>query len=169
MLISVIGPNADRCSVSAYSYGLELGEKIIENGHFLICGGLMGIMEAVCKGAHQAKNYTFGKTIGILPGLDAAAANDYVDIKIPTGMGVARNIMVANSGEAIIAIAGGAGTLTELAFAWKFRKPVFAVTKFGGWSRELASKDIDGRATGLIRPVETTEEIIAGLEALKKG
>ena len=87
-------------------------------------------MEAVCRGAREAG----GTTIGILPGPDRAAANDFVDVAIPTGLGEARNALVVRAADAVVAIGGGYGTLSEIALALKAGKRVVGI---GTW-------DIDG-------------------------
>ncbi|GAH11670.1 unnamed protein product, partial [marine sediment metagenome] len=89
----------------------------------LICGGRGGVMEAACKGAKEEK----GITIGVLPGNDKENANPYIDIPIVTGMGEARNVIIARSSDAVIAIAGKYGTLSEIAFALRFDVPVVGI------------------------------------------
>jgi len=92
-----------------------IGAGLAKAGVTVVCGGLEGVMAAACRGA---KGHG-GRTVGILPGSDPAAANPWVDIAIPTGFGEARNALVVRSGEAVIAIGGGYGTLSEIAFALK--------------------------------------------------
>lgn len=89
----------------------------------LVCGGLGGAMEAACRGARESG----GTTIGILPGTDRAAANAYVDVAIATGLGEARNTLVVRAADAVIAVAGEFGTLSEIAFALKVGKPVVGI------------------------------------------
>ncbi len=113
-----------------------------------MCGGLGGVMEAACRGANEAG----GVSVGILPGADRAAANRFVDIAIPTGLGEARNALVVRSAEALVAVGGGYGTLSEIAFALKAGKPVVGL---GSW-------EIDG-----VRPAESPElAVSAALAAL---
>ncbi len=90
-----------------------VGRALADRGAVLVCGGLGGIMEAACRGAKSAG----GLTIGILPGDDRRAANHYVDVPIVTGMGHARNAIVVKTAQAVIAIDGGYGTLSEIALA----------------------------------------------------
>jgi len=104
----------------------EVGKLIAQNGWVLVCGGREGIMEAACKGAKEAG----GLTVGIMPSLSGEDANAYVDIKIPTGMGYARNFLVARAAQAVIAISGEYGTLSEIAFAFNDHRPVIGV---GTW------------------------------------
>jgi uncharacterized protein (TIGR00725 family) len=105
-----------------------------------------------------------GQTIGILPEDTSTEANPFIDVTIPTGIGIARNIVIINTADIIIAAGGGSGTLSELAFAWQKGKTVLCLSQFGGWASELAGKDIDNRNKGLLVKVETIEEIISQLE-----
>jgi len=120
-IIGVIG--SSRCSSSVAEVAYIVGKEIARRGAILICGGMGGVMEAACKGAKEGK----GMTIGILPGGDKDAANPYVDIPITTGMGEARNVIIVRSSDAVIAIAGKYGTLSELAFALRFGVPVVGI------------------------------------------
>lgn len=160
--VSVIGPNQTRCNVDVYNFGLELGRELVSAGHTIVCGGVQGFMEAVCKGAHSAEGYTFGTTVGILPGETKAEANEYVDIVIPTGMGWARNQLIVNAADVVVAVAGGAGTLSELAYAWQAGKPVACYTQFEGWTQRLADTALDlNRKGGEMKPVSSIEEILS--------
>jgi len=122
--IAVIGARV--CDDEVLKIAEQMGNLLAKNGYRLICGGLGGVMEAACKGA---KAYN-GTTIGILPGNSPGEANQYVDISIATGMGVSRNLIIIRSAVAVIAISGGFGTLSELAFAMQLEKPVIGI---GTW------------------------------------
>jgi uncharacterized protein (TIGR00725 family) len=100
--------------------GLELARR----GAVVVCGGLGGVMEAVCRGAKGAG----GTTIGILPGVDRSQANRFVDVALPTGLGEARNALVARAADALIAVGGGYGTLSEIALALKAGKHVVGLS-----------------------------------------
>jgi uncharacterized protein (TIGR00725 family) len=108
----------------------DVGRLLAERGAAIVCGGLGGVMEAACRGATQAG----GTTIGILPGADRSAANPFVDVAISTGLGEARNALVVQAADAVIAVGGGYGTLSEIALALKAGKRVAGI---GTW-------DIDG-------------------------
>jgi uncharacterized protein (TIGR00725 family) len=108
----------------------------------LVCGGLGGAMEAACRGASEAG----GVTVGILPGDDRSAANRFVEVAIPTGLGEARNALVVRSADALVAVGGGYGTLSEIAFALKAGKPVIGL---GSW-------EIEG-----VRAVESPEQAVS--------
>lgn len=111
LLISVIGSSS--ATANSKRLAREVGKLLAEEGAVVVCGGLTGVMEAVCQGASEAG----GTTIGILPGHHPSEANQYVQIPICTGMGYARNVIVVKSGRAVIAIEGAYGTLSEIAHA----------------------------------------------------
>jgi len=118
MLIAVIG--GGQCSPEETRLAEEVGQELARRGVILVCGGLSGVMEAACKGATSAG----GTTVGILPGDNRYEANSYVHIPIVTGLGYARNIIVVKSAQAVIAINGSYGTLSEIAHALQNGIPV---------------------------------------------
>ena len=121
-------------------------------------------MAAVCKGARSSDGYHSGDVVGILPMDDVAAANPYVDVAIPTGLGLFRNMLVARVGDACIAVRGGSGTLSEIAFAWQIGKPVAAMSSTGGWSGELAGRALDRRREDVVADLANVGEAVAWLE-----
>ncbi len=141
--IAVIGDGDAAPGSIAYAHGEALGERLVDAGFRVVTGGLGGVMEAACRGARRSRAYQPGCTVGILPGSDARAAGSFVDVAIPTGLGHARNLLVAQS-DAVIAIGGGAGTLSEMAMAWIFGRLVIAF-RVAGWSGKLADTRIDER------------------------
>ncbi|MFO7872049.1 MAG: TIGR00725 family protein [Candidatus Undinarchaeales archaeon] len=118
MQISVIGSN-ESAGKEALKTAEELGKEIARAGAVLVCGGKLGVMEAACRGAKLEG----GTTVGILPN-SIEEANEFLDIKIPTGIGYARNTIVANSGDAVIAVCGSIGTLIEILYSCIFGKKV---------------------------------------------
>src|SRR3954471_11657782 len=120
----------------------EVGRGLADAGAIVGCGGLGGVMEAACRGAKAGG----GTTVGILPGASREDANQYVDVAIPTGLGELRNGLVVRAADALVAVGGEFGTLSEIALALKARKPVVAL---GGWqlSREGRPADALVRAT----------------------
>jgi uncharacterized protein (TIGR00725 family) len=98
----------------------EVGRELASRGCIVVCGGLGGVMEAACRGAKEAG----GTTVGILPGSDRAAANRWVDLALPSGLGEARNALVVRAADALVAVGGGFGTLSEIALALKAGKRV---------------------------------------------
>jgi uncharacterized protein (TIGR00725 family) len=116
--IGVMGPSI--CSPETYNLAREVGFRIARSGAILICGGRSGVMEASARGAKEAN----GIAVGILPGDSASEANPYIDIPIITGLGNARNVINVLTSQAIIAIDGSSGTLSEIALALKCHIPV---------------------------------------------
>jgi uncharacterized protein (TIGR00725 family) len=124
--IAVIGSGS--CDAATAQTARLLGRLLAERGFQIVCGGLSGVMTGVCQGAREAG----GTTIGILPGDDPDAANPFVDVAIATGMGIARNVLVIRNGDAVVALAGEAGTLSEIGIAMKIGRPVVAIGRFAG-------------------------------------
>lgn len=116
--VSVIG--AGSATTRETQLAEQVGRLLARRGAVLICGGLGGVMEAACRGARSAG----GLTVGILPGYDRTAANPWTEVAIATGLGEARNVVVVASGDGAIAVGGSLGTLSEIAFALKLRRPV---------------------------------------------
>lgn len=120
-IIGVIG--AANASEEEKRISQEVGVLVAGRKCFLLCGGMGGVMEAACRGAKSSG----GTTIGILPGPEPSSANRFIDIPIVTGMGEARNVIVAKSSHSIIAIGGSFGTLSEISFALKSGIPVIGL------------------------------------------
>lgn len=144
MRVSVIGGGS--VTDEEYAVAEAVGRLLAERGHVVVCGGLGGVMEAACKGAAEAG----GRTIGVLPGEDRAAANEYVETAIATGLGNARNVLVVLNGDAVVAVDGSAGTLSEIGHALDFGRPVAG----------LGTHDVPG-----VEAVETPAEAVARVEA----
>lgn len=126
-IISVIGGHS--CLKEAAQIAYEIGKAVAEAGAILVCGGLGGVMEAACRGA-KAED---GLTIGIITSYDKSDANEYCDVVIPSGLGFARNVLVAQAADVIVALPGEYGTLSEIAYGLQFKKPVISL---GGWDIE---------------------------------
>jgi len=120
-VVAVIG--GGQCSKEEAKLAEEVGRKLAREGAILICGGLGGVMEAACKGAQEEG----GITVGILPGEIREQANPHVQIPIVTGMGYARNITVVKSAQAVIAVGGSYGTLSEIGHALQSDIPVIGL------------------------------------------
>lgn len=118
MRVSVIGGSDTTAQYRETAQ--RVGRQLAEGGHTLVCGGLGGVMEAACRGATEQG----GDTIGILPGEDRSAANPYVDVVVATGIGHARNALVVMNGDAVIAIDGSGGTLSEIGFGAVYDRPI---------------------------------------------
>jgi hypothetical protein len=124
-LIAVCGPG-ERVPPGILDLAEALGRELAGRGAVLLSGGLGGAMEAAARGARGAG----GLVIGLLPGTSPADANPWVDIALPTGLGAARNILVATAAEVVIAVGGRLGTLTEVAFALRVGRPVISLHSF---------------------------------------
>lgn len=161
--VSVIGSSGKLCTKSLYQFGERLGERLAKMEVYVVSGGMDGFMEAVFKGFHSVKDRKTS-AIGISPYFDKAKANEYCDVVIPTGMGYTRNSLVVNSGDIIVAAGGGAGTLSELAFAWQFNKKVLCYDQEPGWAEATAGISLDERKTELLIPVSSIDEISAAIE-----
>ncbi|MBN2227907.1 MAG: TIGR00725 family protein [candidate division Zixibacteria bacterium] len=120
--IAVVG--AGKCNKRMKDLAEQVGMTIAENGGVLVCGGLGGIMEAAAKGAKRKQ----GLTVGILPGNNRHDANEFIDVAIPTGIGEARNLVIIKTADAVVALPGKYGTLSEMAFCLKLNKPMVSLS-----------------------------------------
>ena len=147
-IVAVIG--AGECDDRIYQLAESAGVRLAEKGYDIICGGLGGVMEAVCKGARGAG----GRTIGILPGDDPESANKYIDIPIATGMGIGRNIIIIRSALAVLAINGSYGTLSEIAFALQLGKPVVGLETWDVSASIFQAANIDQAINEIVKLVD---------------
>jgi uncharacterized protein (TIGR00725 family) len=113
----------------------ELGRRLAEAGAVVLCGGGPGVMEAACRGARAAG----GTTVGILPGLDRDEGNPHLSVSLPTGLGQGRNLLLVRSADALVAMGGGFGTLSEIALALRTDVPVIGLAT---WSLALAGRPV---------------------------
>jgi uncharacterized protein (TIGR00725 family) len=159
MFIAVVG--GAQCSRDeaklAEAVGVELAKKKVT----LICGGLGGVMAAACKGARSAG----GKTVGIVPGNTRDEANPYVDIPIVTGIGEARNVIVVNTAQAVIAIGGKFGTLSEVAYALRSKIPVVGLNTWTLSKNGRLVKSIIAANT----PKEAVEKALAAIKGTEEA
>ena len=118
VLVGVIG--GSWCSSEEEEWAVAVGRLLAGRGAVLLCGGLGGVMEAAARGAQQGG----GLTVGLLPGADPAEANPYIEVPLATGMGEMRNALIVRAAQAVIAIGGGWGTLSEIALAQRIKTPV---------------------------------------------
>lgn len=146
-IIAVIG--GSKCSKKVEQISHKIGKIVAKVGAILICGGLGGVMEAACKGTKSAG----GLTLGILPGENKESANPFVDIALPTGLGYARNVLVVKSADIVIAINGKYGTLSELAYALHFKKPIFGINTWNieGINKVKSLKELENKIKKLLR------------------
>src|SRR4030042_3308740 len=144
-IVGVIGGH--KCTKEVEQIAQKLGKKLVKVADILVCGGLSGTMKAVCKGFKTAG----GLTIGITPSYNKNDANSCVDIVIPTGIGLARNVLVVKSADVVVALPGEAGTLSEMAYCLQFSIPVISVDSW----------DIPG-----VIKVKTVEEAVEKVKKL---
>ncbi len=168
-IISVVGNGSLPPGDPRVRLAHELGRALIDAGYRVACGGLGGIMAAMCEGAASSPRHREGDIIGILPGFDPTESNPWVDLPIATGLDHVRNFIVANA-DAVVAIGGGAGTLSEVAGAWQLKR-LIAAYRVAGWSGKLADTRIDERVRYPNIPddqvfgVDSASDVIALLEA----
>jgi hypothetical protein len=152
--IAVVGPAEP--DAETYALAVEVGRLIAERGAVVVCGGLGGVMEAAAQGASQAG----GSSLGILPGADRAQANRHVTMAIATGLGELRNALVVRCSDAVLAVGGSWGTLSEVALAQRLGRPVVSLR---GWS----VVDPGGAAvTGIVAATSAVEAVEALVAAL---
>jgi len=156
-LVAVCGSDADDVHLS--STMLEVAEKvgcgIAQKGGILVCGGRGGVMEAACRGAKTAH----GLTVGLLPD-SKLEANAFVDVPVPTGLGMRRNFLVVSAADVVIAIGGRWGTLSEICYAIIFEKPVVLVVGTGGCVDELAAGFLMKENRSFLHVASSAEEAV---------
>ncbi len=143
LLVAVIGDAGVPNHHESYALGRSIGQSLVSNGYRVLTGGMGGVMEAACRGARESRCYSIGDTVGILPGHSSDEASEFVDIAIPTGQDHLRNSIVAHA-DAVVAIGGGAGTMSEICFAWIYKRLIIAL-RVDGWSGRIADQPIDHR------------------------
>lgn len=156
-LVAVIG--SGEADEALADHAREVGATIAATGAGLVCGGRDGVMAAAARGAREVLGAGTGRIIGLLPGSDRAAANPWLDIVLPTGLGHARNVLVVMAADAVVAVGGESGTLSELAHAWHLQRPVAAWVPAGGWGARLAGSPIDGRRDDRVVALSSAREL----------
>jgi uncharacterized protein (TIGR00725 family) len=139
--IAVVGYNKDKCTEQARILAYEVGKEVARAGAVLVCGGLGGVMESACKGSKENNGFT----IGIIPQDEFSFANGFCDVVICTGIGFARDFIIASSADGIIAIGGGVGTLIEMAAGYMIKKSIVVIAGSGGVADTYAGKYLDER------------------------
>jgi uncharacterized protein (TIGR00725 family) len=134
--IGLVGPGHDAAATDL-AHAEEGGVAVAAAGAVLVCGGLGGVMAAACRGARSRG----GLTVGLLPGADRADANEWVVVSVPTGLGEARNALIVRCADAIVAVGGGWGTLSEIALALRAGLPVVGVDT---WQPARGGAVVDG-------------------------
>jgi len=150
--VAVAGAGA--CDAAIEHAAEEVGARIAQAGAVLVCGGLGGVMAAACRGARSAG----GTTVGLLPGESRADANSWVSVAVPTGLGELRNGLVVRAGDALIAVGGEYGTLSEIALALKLGRPVIGL---GTWGLR---RPLGGTENGIREAANPTAAVALALE-----
>lgn len=154
--ILIIGHNQSGITPEIEKIAYETGVEVAKSGSVLITGGLEGVMKAASRGAKDGG----GITIGIIPQNDPSLANEYCDIVIPSGMGLARDFLNALSGDGVIIIGGGVGTLSETCAAYMHNKPIVAIKNSGGIAEKYADTYLDHRKNVLIVGASSPKEAV---------
>ncbi|MDH2433075.1 TIGR00725 family protein [Pokkaliibacter sp. MBI-7] len=163
--IAVIGSASDGLSEVQKALALAVGRQIIDAGCRLISGGMGGVMRYASQGARESAHYCPGDIIGVLPSYQKTEANPFIDIALPTGLGVARNAVLMSACDAVIALDGGSGTLSEIALAWQMQKPIACMGE-EGWHQRLNSLALDQRRDDAIAvpgSLQALEDFLAQL------
>ncbi|MEE2828452.1 MAG: TIGR00725 family protein [Myxococcota bacterium] len=166
-IVSIIG--ASKPSATSTEAAENLGRLLVDLGYRIVNGGLGGVMAAASRGARSSTAWTEGSTVAILPGLDAGAANPWSDIVIPTGLSIGRNLLVVSTGDLVVAVGGGSGTLSEIALAWQLGKPVIGLDLGEGWSSRLAGEQIDERRDDVIHRAGSAQEAVQLVDDLLRS
>jgi uncharacterized protein (TIGR00725 family) len=142
----------------------QAGAVVAKHGFALVTGGRDGIMAAASRGCAEAG----GTVIAVVPGTGMDEANEYTHYVIPTGLGWARNVITAIAGDVIVVIGGAAGTLSEIAFAWMYDRPIIALSASGGWAKQLAGRAVDHRRSDKIIDCRDMAQFEAALKHFTK-
>lgn len=162
-IIAVIGDSRVEAGDARDRFAEHVGRLIIDRGWRVQTGGLGGVMEAASRGGRASARWVSGSVIGILPGWDPDAANPYVDVALPTGMDHGRNALVGQA-DAVIAVGGGAGTLSEIALAWMLFRLIVA-RRGEGWAGRLADQRVDER----VRYPDIAEDRVYGVDTAEEA
>lgn len=152
MVVGVVGAGSGVGAVPE-EQAEAVGRALAEAGAVVVCGGLGGVMAAACRGAVSAG----GTTVGILPGTDRRAANPWVTVPLPTGLGELRNGLVVRSSDALVAVDGEYGTLSEIALALKLGRPVVGL---GTWQLVRPDGSPDAAVVRCAGPTEAAAEAL---------
>ena len=161
-LIAVAGSTS--ASTGAEALARALGEALVSAGYRIACGGLGGVMAATARGARRSEAWTGNEVMGLLPGWDVDEGNAWIDIPLRTGLGRYRNMLLASACDALVAVEGGAGTLSEMALAWQEDRPLLVLGS-AGTSGRIAGAALDHRRPD---PVPAYDDVAALMMALDR-
>lgn len=163
--IAIIGNNENGFTSELEKIAYETGLEVARSGAILITGGLGGVMKAASHGAKDANGFV----IGIIPQNDSSFANEYCDVVIPSGIGLARDFLTALSGDGVIIIGGGSGTLSEVCAAYMHKRPMVAIKNTGGIADRYADQYLDHRKQvkiiGATSPREAVKTVLSEINS----
>lgn len=162
-LIAVIGDAKVEPGSAKDRLAENLGRSLVDAGYRVLTGGLGGVMESACRGARSSAKYLTGDTVGVLPGHDPSEANPFVDIAIASGLDHVRNSVVAHA-DAVIAVGGGAGTMSEICLAWIFKRLIVGM-RVEGWSGRIAGERVDER----VRYPDEPDDCVFGADSVDEA
>lgn len=151
--VLIIGDSGEFEEKNRVAY--EIGKFVARNGWTLITGGRDGVMDWASRGAYEEN----GIVVAITPYDSLNNVTPFANVVIPTGMGFARNYINVLSADVVVVVGGGAGTLSEIAYAWQFNKPIVACSFVEGWSKEVAGKKLDYREREPIIDAQSLEDV----------
>jgi uncharacterized protein (TIGR00725 family) len=157
--VAVVGPGAEAATTADTDLARKVGSLLADRDAIVVCGGLGGVMAAACEGASERG----GLTVGLLPGSDHADDNPYLSVALPTGLGELRNGLVVRVCDAVIAIGGSWGTLSEIALAMRTGKPTIAM---GGWT---VDDPVHGRTMDGHRAISAEQAVAEALRQAAAG
>ena len=164
-IISIVGDRDVEIGSFKWQLAFGISKALVDHGYRVLTGGIGSLPRPIFNGAKTSRRYEDGCVISIAPGFDPSVAYDSSDIQIATGLDQYRNVITANS-DAVIAIGGGAGTLSEIAFAWSLKRLIICI-RAEGWSGDLAGRRIDSRVRypdikeDQCFPADNEEEVIS--------
>jgi uncharacterized protein (TIGR00725 family) len=168
-VLAVVG-NAGELPPAVEAAAEAVGRAAVDAGFRIVTGGLGGVMAAASRGARQSPAWRDGDVLGVLPGYDRSAANPWVDVVIPSGAQLMRNVLVAATADCVAMMGGGAGTLSEAALAWQLGRPVVALRDSGGWAERLAGEAIDARRSDVVAIADDPAALVTrALELVAAG
>ena len=163
--IAIVGNNENGFTSELEKISYETGFEVARSGAVLITGGLDGVMKAASQGAKDANGFV----IGIIPQNDASFANEYCDVVIPSGIGLSRDFLTALSGDGMIIIGGGSGTLSEICAAYLHKRPMVAIKNTGGMADIYADQYLDHRKQvkiiGVTSPKEAVRTVLSEINS----
>ena len=166
--ILIVGNNDNGSTPDLEKVAYQTGMEVAKSEAVLITGGLGGVMKAACRGAKDGG----GLTVGIIPQNDPSFANEFCDIVIPSGIGLARDFLTALSADGVIIIGGASGTLSETCAAYMYKRPIVAIKNTGGIAERYADQYLDHRQNvkiiGVTSPKEAIKVIFDKINAAKK-